>query len=86
MRPFYEEVCRQGLLLVMHTGYDIVFPRQRRADPATVLRLTETFADLRLVATHLGVWQQWDEVRQHLLGREIYIEISFAQEELGPVC
>lgn len=84
MRPFYDEVCRQGLLLVMHTGYDIAFPRQRRADPVTVLRLTETFADLRLVATHLGAWQQWDEVRQHLLGREIYIEISFALEELGP--
>ena len=50
MTPFYEEVSRQGLLLVMHTGYDIAFPRQRRADPRTVLSLTERFPDLRLVA------------------------------------
>ena len=84
MLPFYEEVSRQELLLVMHTGYDIAFPRQRRADPQAVRKLVETFPDLRLVATHLGAWQQWDEVREHLLGREIYMEISFGLEDLEP--
>lgn len=84
MLPFYEEASRQKLLLVMHTGYDIAFPRERRADPETLLRLTEMFPDLKLVTTHLGAWQQWDEVKRHLLGREIYMEISFALEDLGP--
>lgn len=83
MTSFYEEVSRQGLLLVMHTGYDIAFPRQRRADPQVVLELTQRFLDLRLVATHLGGWQQWDEVREYLLGRDIYMEISFGLEDLG---
>ena len=85
MLRFYEETSRQDLLLVMHTGYDIAFPRIRRADPEKLLRITELFSDLKLVTTHLGAWQQWDEVRQYLLGREIYMEISFAMEELGPV-
>ncbi len=83
LMPFYEEVSRQGLLLVMHTGYDIAFPRQRRADPRTVLKLTQTFPDLRLIATHLGAWQQWDEVGEYLLGRNIYMEISFGLEDFG---
>ena len=84
MLPFYEEVSRQGLLLVMHTGFDIAFPPERRADPETLVEVTQLFPSLRLVTTHLGAWQQWDEVRRHLLGRPVYIEISLAMEDLGP--
>lgn len=85
MRPFYEEVSRQNLLLVMHTGFDIAFPHERRADPKTLLEVTRIFPNLRLVATHLGAWRQWDEVRHYLLGQPIYIEISLAMEDLGPI-
>jgi hypothetical protein len=84
MFDFYEEVIHQGLLLVMHTGYDIAFPRLRRADPEKLLGLAETFPELKLVTTHLGAWQQWEEVSRYLLGRKIYMEMSFALEELGP--
>lgn len=84
MQPYYEQVSREGLLLVMHTGFDIAFPRERRADPKTLLALTQTFGDLRLVTTHLGAWRQWDEVRRYLLGRPIYIETSLSMEDLGP--
>jgi predicted TIM-barrel fold metal-dependent hydrolase len=83
MRPYYEEVCRHGLLLVVHTGFDIAFPRIRRADPATILRLHEVFPDLKLVATHLGAWQQWDEVPAHLLGKPILMELSLATDDLS---
>jgi len=84
MLGFYEEVARQHLLLVMHTGYDIAFPRIRRADPQKMLGIAETFPDLKLVTTHLGAWQQWDEVCRHLLGRKIYMELSFAMQDLEP--
>ncbi|OHB67403.1 MAG: amidohydrolase [Planctomycetes bacterium RBG_13_60_9] len=83
MLHFYEEVSRHGLLLVMHTGYDIAFPRIRRADPRKLVAIRERFPDLRFVSTHLGAWQQWDEVREHVMGREIYMEISFAVQDLG---
>ncbi len=83
MLPFYEEVVRQNLLLVMHTGYDIAFPRLRRADPQKLLGIAETFPGLKLITTHFGAWQQWDEVQRYLLGRPIYMEMSFALEELG---
>lgn len=85
MKAFYQQVSARNLLLVMHTGFDIAFPRQRRADPETLLRITQQFPELRLVATHLGAWQQWDEVRRHLLGRPMYMEISMSMEDLGPV-
>jgi predicted TIM-barrel fold metal-dependent hydrolase len=84
MLRFYEEVSRQDLLLVMHTGYDIAFPRIRRADAERLLHIKESFPTLKFITTHLGAWQQWDEVCQYLIGREIYMEISFAMEDLGP--
>jgi len=84
MLAFYREVAREGLLLVMHTGYDIAFPRIRRADPQRILKVTELFPSLGFVTTHMGAWQQWDEVQDQLLGRKIYMEISFALEDLGP--
>jgi uncharacterized protein len=84
MLEIYEEVDRHGLLLVMHTGYDIAFPRIRRADPQRILQVTELFPSLKFITTHMGAWDQWDEVQEQIVGREIYMEISFALEELGP--
>jgi len=84
MAEYYQRVSERGLLLVVHTGFDIAFPRQRRADPRALRQVSEQYPSLKLVVTHLGAWQQWDEVRQHLLGRPVYMEISMAMEDLGP--
>jgi len=79
----YEVMAQEDLILVMHTGYDIAFPRQRRADPERLLRIQQDFPGLKLVATHLGAWQQWDEVEALLMGRDIRMEISFSMEFLA---
>ena len=81
--PIYEEAAAQDLILVMHTGYDIAFPRIRRADPKMVCEIQDRFPALKFVATHLGAWQQWDEVERYLMGRKIRMEISFAMQDLG---
>ncbi len=73
-----EAIASHGLLCVCHTGFDIAFPRERRADPAKIAALLARMPDLKFVATHLGAWQDWDEVDRHLLGRPIYMETSFA--------
>ena len=78
----YEEACRENLLVVMHTGYDIAFPRIRRADPAGIALVCARFPELKLVTTHLGAWEQWPEVESHLAGKPVYMEISFALEYL----
>lgn len=82
LRPIFAEISRQGLILMMHTGYDIGFPRQRRADPASLVKLIEAFPELKLVTSHFGAWQQWDEVERLLLGRPVYMDISFALQFL----
>ncbi len=78
----YEKISRENLILVMHTGFDFAFPPIRIADPAKILRITEIFPSLKLVTTHLGAWKQWEEVEQFLLGKPIYMEISFSLDFL----
>ena len=76
--PLYTALSDTGLMLVVHCGYDIAFPRTRRADPAAILNLQKRFPQLRLISTHFGGWDIWDEVEEILIGRNIYMEISFA--------
>jgi uncharacterized protein len=84
MMPLYERMVDEGLILVMHCGYDIAFLPLRRVDPARILKVTQLLPGLKFVATHMGAWKQWDEVANLLAGRDIYIEISFALELLPP--
>ncbi len=74
----YERIARAGLVLLLHTGYDFSFVHTPLADPARILRIAETFPELKLVPTHLGAWEMWDEVERLLVGRPVYMEVSFA--------
>lgn len=78
MFPFYEKIMASGLILVMHTGYDIGFPREDLAGPARIKRVVERFPELKIIATHMGAWEMWDEVDELLLGHRVYIDISFS--------
>jgi uncharacterized protein len=78
LTPLYNALSETGLFLVVHCGYDIAFPRIRRSGPAQILDLRQRFPDLKLVTTHFGGWDIWDEVEKILIGKEIFMEISFA--------
>jgi predicted TIM-barrel fold metal-dependent hydrolase len=82
MFEYYEQVCKYDLILVMHTGFDIAFEYIRRADPARIMNVAKKFPQLKLITTHLGAWQQWDEVGAGIIGQNVYMEISFALDYL----
>ena len=46
MLPLYEEIMANDLVLVMHTGYDIGFPREDIAGPARIKRVIDRFPNL----------------------------------------
>jgi uncharacterized protein len=83
MLKYYEQVCRHDLILTVHTGYDVAFPYIRRAEPARILNALKHFPQLKFITTHLGAWQMWDEVENEIIGKNIYVEISFALEYLS---
>jgi predicted TIM-barrel fold metal-dependent hydrolase len=80
--PIYEKICAEGLILMMHTGFDIAFERVRRCDPAKIVYVIEKFPELKFISTHLGSWEDWQEVQRHLIGRPVYMEISMTLDYL----
>jgi predicted TIM-barrel fold metal-dependent hydrolase len=38
---------------------------------------------LRLVTTHMGAWDDWDEVEKHLIGQPIHMDVSLSLDLLG---
>ena len=76
--PIYEEICRSGLIMVVHTGFDLAFERTRKGDPLKIVKVLDRFPSLKFVTTHLGAWEDWEAVEKHIMGRNIYMEISFS--------
>lgn len=84
MFPIYGAIQETGLVLLLHTGFDMAFERVRRADPERILRVTAAFPRLKLVTTHLGAWEDWEEVEAHFLGKPICTDVSYAIQFMAP--
>jgi hypothetical protein len=84
LRPLYAALQECGLVLLCHTGFDLAFPRIRKCDPVRIGRVLEAFPRLKFVASHLGAWEDWDEVERHLIGRPIFMDVSYAIDWIGP--
>jgi len=83
LHPIFSLLSDLQLIVLMHTGYDIAFPRIRRADPKMIREIHTLFPDLLLVTSHLGAWEQWEEVQEMLVGKPIYMDISFSLKSLS---
>jgi len=76
--PIYRQLEREKLVVIVHTGFDLAFERVRKADPLKIIRVLDRFPSLKLVTTHLGSWEDWEAVERHIMGRNIYMDISFS--------
>ncbi len=83
MNPIYAAARECGLIVALHCGFDIAFPDDDRASCQRVRRVIDRFARLRLLCTHMGGWQMWDEAERHILGADVYLETSFSLDDLG---
>ncbi len=81
--PLYDALQQEGLMLTMHTGFDFAFEWIDRGGPRRISDVLTRFPDLKLITTHLGSWQQWDEVETYLIGKPIYMETSFSVKYLN---
>jgi uncharacterized protein len=76
--PLYQKVEEEGLILLFHAGFDIAFPRERIADPEKFIHLYKTFPNLKMILSHLGGWEDWEEAEKHIIGKPIYIDTSYS--------
>jgi len=81
--PLYRALDELGLLVVCHTGFDFAFPRVRKAEPTRILNVLDRVPSLKLITSHMGAWEDWDEVEKHLIGKPITMDISLSLDLLG---
>jgi predicted TIM-barrel fold metal-dependent hydrolase len=77
MAPIYEAVMEHELIILFHAGLDIGIPTDH-GRPAAFAAMLDRWPDLPCVLAHMGGWNLWDEVRDHLLGRDVLFDTSYA--------
>jgi predicted TIM-barrel fold metal-dependent hydrolase len=75
---YYAEADRLGLIVLIHGGFDPAFPRDRIGSADRFLNLYRKFPTLKFIAAHLGAWDDWGLVREHLVGKPIYMDTAMA--------
>jgi len=65
------------LVVVLHAGQEIEPIVHVEPTPQRLLELHRILPELQFIAAHLGSYQMWDEVEQHLVGEDIYMDLSY---------
>ncbi|MBN1192513.1 MAG: amidohydrolase family protein, partial [Coriobacteriia bacterium] len=81
MAPLYRAVIDAGLVVLFHAGRDMV-DWGREARPAEFARMLDAYPDLKCVLAHMGGYLFWEEVREHLCGRDVYLDTAYVPRHL----
>lgn len=76
MTAIYRAAADLGLPILFHAGEDPNFDTVRGV-PKTFRRLVEEHRDLTVILAHLGGFRVWDEVAEHLLGENVYLDTAY---------
>lgn len=76
MWPIYEGAIAHGLTILFHAGRDMT-RWTREARPAEFARMLDAFPELTCILAHMGGYLYWDEVREHLIGREVFLDTAY---------
>ncbi|MGE5308696.1 MAG: amidohydrolase family protein [Deltaproteobacteria bacterium] len=76
LSPMYERIVERKLPVLFHCGEELSGTKVVHATPERMARLNDRFPRMTVIAGHYGGYLMWDQVREHLLGRDIYLETS----------
>lgn len=72
-------VCEElSLPVLIHGGQDIGFQPPFHSRPRDYAELSRRHPGLVIIIAHLGGWRNWDEVEHDLVGRNVFLDTSFA--------
>ena len=72
----FDAASEAGLIVLFHAGRDIAIPTLR-GTPEAFARVSLRHPGLKIILAHMGGFQLWDEVREHLIGRDVYLDTSY---------
>lgn len=72
-----------GLVVVVHAGVDVGMPPPVHCTPKGLKNVLQHIRGDRLVAAHLGGFELWDQVEEHLVGTPIYLDTAVVGPYIG---
>lgn len=78
-----DYACEQGLLVLIHAGYDIGFPGIDYATTDHIIPLLNAVNSRQIILAHMGGWGCYDEVEEKILGRDVWIDTAFSIRKKG---
>jgi predicted TIM-barrel fold metal-dependent hydrolase len=77
MFPIYECLRENEMIILFHAGIDIGLYPPVHATPQRLAKVLDNFPGLKIIASHMGGYQLWDDVERYLVGRDIYFDTSY---------
>ena len=80
MFPIYDEMAEKGMIALFHSGSSY---KQRHelskvvATPERIGKVIDAFPNLKVIAAHYGGNHMLEQMEEHLLGRDLYIDTSY---------
>jgi len=75
-RAMFEAVGDR-LVILMHGGQEIVTVEDPVPHGEALVRLLDDFPKLRLIVAHMGGYNMWESVSDHLVGAPVYFDLSY---------
>jgi predicted TIM-barrel fold metal-dependent hydrolase len=75
--PIYEAAAGAGLVMLFHAGLDLGYPPPYKCMPNRMANVVRDFPGARFVATHMGAYNYWREVEEHLVGTDVYFDTAY---------
>ena len=74
-----------GLIVMLHSGWDIGFPGNPNALPDRMARALNEAGDVRVILAHMGGWRSWPEAEELFSHSNVYIDTAFSLGEFVPL-
>ncbi|MBQ8027672.1 MAG: amidohydrolase [Clostridia bacterium] len=84
MLRIYDYAFSKGLIVLHHAGYDPGMPPPFHSTPERFEKMLNEVKGGTFVLAHLGGQQQWDDVEQYLVGRNVYFDTAMGFECFSP--
>jgi len=66
------ELLKDRFIILFHTGD----PKRTFSQPQKLARVLELFPNMKAIAAHMGGYSAWEDARQYLYGKNVYIDTS----------
>ena len=66
------------MIVITHAGYDIGFPGEDFSSVERIRRMLDAVKPRKFVLAHMGGWDCWEEVEEHIVGRDVWLDTAFS--------